>query len=125
MTTTFTVPLLISIAGVEHETDATIVGTFQRAQPAYTPRGEYAPTEPPEPASFDVESVTVVVGGRWAGATRKDFDLMPLLTEQLMDHLCELGIEEAGNDYERGREAAAEAKNDALWRDRYLAELGE
>ena len=30
-----------------------MTGTFHPYQPAYTPRGEYAPIDPPEPALFE------------------------------------------------------------------------
>lgn len=112
MTTTFTVPLLLSICGVEAEYDATVTGTFQRAQPAYTPRGEYAPTDPPEPAGFEVSRVTVDLSALHNGLDRS-FDISRLLDAEQFRALEEQGIEEAGNDYEAGREAAAEARADA------------
>ena len=36
-----------------------MTGTFHPYQPAYTPRGEYAPIDPPEPALFEPGMVTL------------------------------------------------------------------
>ncbi len=36
-----------------------ITGVYHRAVPAHTPRGEYAPIDPPEPAMFEIEEAMV------------------------------------------------------------------
>ena len=41
--------------------EAVVEGVFHPYRPAYTPRGEYAPMDPPEPAM--VEDITVTVNG--------------------------------------------------------------
>ncbi len=39
-----------------------IAYTFTKGLPAYTPRGEYAPIDPPEPAEVDLISATLIDG---------------------------------------------------------------
>ena len=64
-------------AGAEEEIDARLIGKFFRRQPAYTYPGEYAPTDPPEPASFEIEAIHVHRGGIW-----RVFPLWLLTAEQ-------------------------------------------
>ena len=44
---------------VTSELEIRVVYNFYPAQPAYTPRGEYAPTDPPEPASVELVNIQV------------------------------------------------------------------
>lgn len=39
-----------------------ITYSFTKGKPAYTPRGEYAPIDPPEPAEVDLVSATLIDG---------------------------------------------------------------
>lgn len=43
----------------EFEIPIKVYFTYYPGQPAYTPRGEYAPVDPPEPASVEVEKILV------------------------------------------------------------------
>lgn len=119
--TTFSISIFINLGGCEEEFDALVVGTFHRAERAFTPRGEMAPIDPPHAASFEIDHVELKKGIH-------TLDLMPWLSGEQFRAIEEQGIEEAGNDYEAGREAAAEARAEAIredMRDRYLAEFGE
>lgn len=54
---------LIDEAGsAEQEVACRITYTFQPGRPAYTPRGEWAPTEPPEPDMVEDVSIDVRTG---------------------------------------------------------------
>ena len=85
-------------AGTEADHFATVTGTFFRARPAYTPRGEYAPIDPPEPASFEIESVVIEIGG-------KKLDFIPFLTEAQLSQIAEEGINDV-SCLPMGRQAA-------------------
>jgi uncharacterized membrane-anchored protein len=43
----------------ENEFDVLVAYSYTRGYPAFTPRGEYAPTDPPEPAEVSVNSLQV------------------------------------------------------------------
>jgi hypothetical protein len=53
MITTITIPIS------ESSIDAEIDFTYRRGRPAYTPRGEYAPTDPPEAADVEIDGVLI------------------------------------------------------------------
>jgi len=53
---------LIEDAGAEEELECRITYTFHPGCGAYTPRGEYAPTEPPEPDRVEDITIDVRVG---------------------------------------------------------------
>jgi len=47
------------ILGAEVEWDCRVTGTYHPYQRAYTPRGEYAPIDPPEPAAFEWSKIEI------------------------------------------------------------------
>ncbi len=49
----------------DQELELHVTAAFTKGSPAYTPRGEYAPIDPPEPDEYDIESVTVVENGKY------------------------------------------------------------
>jgi hypothetical protein len=54
---------LIDEAGAaEQEVACRITYTFQPGRPAYTPRGEYAPIDPPEPDAVEDVTIEVMAG---------------------------------------------------------------
>ncbi len=88
MRLSFDVPLELTIAGESLELDVTVTGEFHAAQRAYTYPGEFAPTDPPEPAFFEIGSVTVSIDG----VAR---DVGWLLSDEQMSALAEFGVVEA------------------------------
>ena len=54
-----TVPFCIG----DQDLELYVVANFTKGRPAYTPRGEYGPIDPPEPDEYDIRSVEVRVGG--------------------------------------------------------------
>ena len=51
-----TVPFCIG----DQELELHVTAAFTKGSPAYTPRGEYAPIDPPEPDEYDILCVTVL-----------------------------------------------------------------
>lgn len=106
--------LLLSVGSgdAEHEFARLVVEyTYHKGSPAYTPRGEYAPIDPPEPEHCTLGRVFVVVDGyhnplpEW---------MVEPLTEQL-ERLC-LADWHGANDY--AREQAAEMRREDLMLER-------
>ena len=60
---------------------------FTKGRPAYTPRGEYAPIDPPEPAEVDLISATLIDGD----------GLDPTPTQ--VDEWAQDYLDDAGYDY--------------------------
>lgn len=85
----FTTTITLSIEGVEAERTAYVAGVYLRAQPAFTYPGEYAPTDPPESADYQINAVIVRVGEE----DERPFDIFPLLTEAQVDAIVAKGIE--------------------------------
>jgi hypothetical protein len=54
--------LIDEAGGAEQEVACRVTYTFQPGCGAYTPRGEYAPTEPPEPDMVEDVEIAVKVG---------------------------------------------------------------
>ncbi len=84
----FDVPLELTIAGEAVELSVTVTGTFHAAQRAFTYPGEFSSTDPPEPAFFEIGSITVSIDGvaREVGW---------LLSGEQMSALAEMGVGEA------------------------------
>ena len=80
---------IVIYAGVEVEHRAVITGTYHAAVRAYIYPGEYAPTDPPEPQMFEIESV--VIKHPRPGLLKGDIDILPLLTEEQISALEEEG----------------------------------
>lgn len=74
-------------ASSEEEHFATITGNYHRAVAAFAASGEDY-SEPSEPASFEIGTITVVIMG-------KRQDVMPFLTEAQLDAIEQEGV----NDY--------------------------
>lgn len=49
-----TYALAVEDAGIEREGDLAVEFHYHPGAPAFTPRGEYAPTEPPEPETAEI-----------------------------------------------------------------------
>ncbi len=56
-----TVPFCIG----DQDLELYVRARFTKGSPAYTPRGEYAPIDPPEPDEYDIEAVTVKQGEKY------------------------------------------------------------
>ena len=55
-----TLSTIMSICfGTEEEWHAEIEGEYFPAQKAYTPRGEFAPIDPPEPEAFEIHNIWI------------------------------------------------------------------
>jgi hypothetical protein len=54
--------LIDEAGGAEQEVACRVTYTFQPGCGAYTPRGEYAPTEPPEPDMVEDVTIEVMAG---------------------------------------------------------------
>ena len=63
-------------------------GTFFPRVPAYTPAGEYAPVDPPEPAM--IEDMTVVC---YDPRTEHEIDITTLIPEGSWDYLMDRAVE--------------------------------
>jgi hypothetical protein len=85
----------MEIAGEEFPCE--IEGTYFPAQRAYTPRGEYAPIDPPEPEAFEIDEIRVQVrqtptaSPEWISFPTKLLTLKQL--ETLMDEACADAVE--------------------------------
>ena len=84
---------------VTSELDVRVIYDFFPAQRAYTPPGEYAPMDPPEPASVELVNIQVErsVGGKmiWRDADAADWEQLSTWIETtLYDTL----LDEAAND---------------------------
>lgn len=113
----FETALLLSIGGgdAEHEFKRLVVEyRYVKGSPAYTPRGEYAPIDPPEPEHAEIGNVYVVteeiVRGVKTLAARNPLPewMVEPITEQL-EALCLADWREAD---EYAREQAAELRRD-------------
>lgn len=80
----------------EQDIAVTIVGTYHPYVRAYTPRGEYAPIDPPEPATFEYQSV-----GWYDPKQGKIVDITALIppdAEQFVSDLAQEAFEELMQD---------------------------
>lgn len=59
MTAIVEVQAYFSVNGTEQEVTLHVTGVYHRAVKAWTYAGEYAPTDPPEPAMFEWEKIEV------------------------------------------------------------------
>lgn len=59
---------------------------YSPGSPAYTPRGEYAPTEPPEPPEIEFSGIEVrETGGDWRKPTPREYAVCGELWESRDD----------------------------------------
>lgn len=72
----------------EAETDVTVAYHFQPGRPAYTPRGEYAPIDPPEGPEVEIVGAWLAAGGDRI-ATR----IAVKLTDAEEERFCEVILE--------------------------------
>lgn len=93
----------------EAETDVTIGYTFSPGRPAYTPRGEYAPIDPPEGPEVEIVSVTMLADQ--TTGLRQPVELTPAETEKATDWVIE-NHEDDGDDPDYARERRAEERQD-------------
>lgn len=92
----------------EYETDAALFRVcinydFIPGSPAYTPRGEYAPTEPPEPAECDICEIGIWENDAWRRATALEH---AILNDWAEEHLIDELIDNAAPHDDREYEAA-------------------
>lgn len=65
---------------------------YTPGRPAFTPRGEYAPIDPPEPAAVEIAQIGIMEDGQWRNATPFEF---ALVTEWVEDSFIDDLIEAA------------------------------
>lgn len=59
------------IGAIDQDVPLRVTGTYHKAQPAFTYRGEMAPTDPPEPAMFEMYDIKTL------DPLRKEWVLLP------------------------------------------------
>lgn len=93
--TAVTIPMTIEIGDAQQVINLRVEGTYHPSRRAYTPRGEYGPIDPPEPASFEYDKIFVV------GDPALSWLLKIVLSEDMLDAIedCALGLIKGG-DYE-------------------------
>jgi len=98
--------LLLTFGGYETSLSPLVVEyTHHRARPGYTPRGEYAPIDPPEPEHVEIGLVYV----------EKDGARNPLpewMIEGMTEDLEALCLEDWRAEDSRAREYAAEGRRE-------------
>jgi len=101
----------MEIAGEEFPCE--VIGTYFPAQRAHTPRGEYAPIDPPEPEAFEIDEIRVRVRQTpasppvWIDFPTKLLTLKQL--EQFADEACD-DAGEARAEAQSGLHRASEDK---------------
>lgn len=85
-THSFETSLVIEIAGHSADYLATVKGTYRPYSPAYYGGGMVA-IDPPEPASFEIDSCVAKIND-------KDIDLWPLLTDKQRETVATEGCQE-------------------------------
>lgn len=66
--------------------------SYTPGRPAFTPRGEYAPIDPPEPAEVEIGQIGIWEDAKWRHATKLE---AAILTEWAEEHCLDDMIEEA------------------------------
>jgi len=73
--------------------------THHRARPAFTPRGEFAPIDPPEPEAIEIQSIEIEVAPfdnkHWRDTTDDEFEIY---NDYLIENRWDCLIQEAQND---------------------------
>ena len=88
-----------------------MTGTFHPYQRAYTPRGEYAPIDPPEPACFEPDTVTL----NRSGSRLEVDDPESLFGSKEWDSILDRAVRQIENDgvgFGPDPDAAREARRD-------------
>ena len=71
--------------------DMVVSFNYIPGRPAHTPRGEYAPIDPPDPPEIDIRRIEIMgKTGDWRSATALEFDFVSerLLNDEF-DDMCE------------------------------------
>lgn len=92
--TAVTIPMTIEIGDAQQIVNLRVEGTYHHRR-AYTPPGEYVPSDPPELASFEYDKIFVV------GDPALSWLVKIVLSEDMLDAIeaCALDLIEGG-DYE-------------------------
>lgn len=115
---TYSTDLYLQIEGVEVSADVEIEYRYLPGSPAFTYPGEYAPTDPPEPAEVDIVKVTIRLrpdGPEWPCPDwlfkKLDED------DDLYRTLCREGEEHSGPDPDAAYDAWRDEQDSAHGRD--------
>ncbi len=112
--------MTLQIASVEIEAAVEIEFAYSPGSPAYTPRGEYAPIDPPEPAEVDIRKVLLTFGdgeGIPAGTPAPDWMVKRLRdSDDLYRELCRYAEDHSGPDPDKAYEAW---RDERQWDDAY------
>lgn len=94
----------------EAETDVTVEYTFSPGRPAFTPRGEYAPIDPPEGAEVEIVGATTLADP--TTGLRQPVTLTDAETEKVRDYIIENHEDPADPDEARERQAEQRQDDD-------------
>ena len=88
------IELGVSANGIDGEIDLLVKYDFTPGSRAYTPRGEYAPIDPPEPPEINVTDLCVrdwLHGGKvWRTADKHEWDqYVDQIIDRHFDYLCD------------------------------------
>ncbi len=83
----------------EAETDVTVEYTFSSGRPAFTPRGEYAPIDPPEGAEVEIVGATTFADP--TTGLRQPVTLTDAEAEKVRDYIIENHEEDGDPDAAR------------------------
>jgi len=109
--------LLLSIGpgDAEHEWKRLVVEyAYHKGSPAYTPRGEYAPIDPPEPEHVEIGSVYILAESIVRGVKTLDarHPLPEWMVEPLTEQLEALALDHWRGERDDAMERRAEARRD-------------
>ena len=92
MSGSHTCVVTVSLRFCDDEMEVQVYGTYHPYQRAYTPLGEYAPIDPPEPSSFEYSKITRNLPGGEVDITR----IIPPLCESYITEMACQAYEEGG-----------------------------